>query len=100
MRAPAPRPHPSQSSDLALGAVAVGAVLVGVLWLAGAASAWVSGHRIPHGDLLAGAAAFAHGGDPSRAWHAPVGPAVLYWTLTGVVLTFVIAAADGGVAHD
>ena len=51
---PAP-PTPSESTDLALGAVAVGAVLVGVLWLAGAASAWVSGHRVPHGDLLAGA---------------------------------------------
>ena len=75
MRAPAPRPHPSESTDLLLGAMAVSAVLVVVLWAAGAASAWVSGHRFPRGDLLAGVAAFAHGGDPSRAWHAPVGPA-------------------------
>ena len=73
--------------------MAVGAVLVGVLWAAGAASAWVSGHRFPRGDLLAGVAAFAHGGDPSRAWHAPVGPAVLYWAITCVVLALIITVA-------
>ncbi len=64
-------------------------VLVGLLWFAGAASARLSGHRVPHGDPLAGLGAFAHPGDPSRAWHAPVGPAVGYWTLTVAVLLFV-----------
>jgi type IV secretion system protein VirD4 len=93
VRAPAPRPHPSESTDLLLGAMALGAVLVGVLWAAGAVSAWVSGHRFPHGDLLAGVAAFAHDGDPSRAWHAPVGPAVLYWSVTCVVLALITTVA-------
>lgn len=39
---------------------------------------------------LAGLGAFAHPGEPNRAWHAPVGPAVLYWTLTVAMLLFVV----------
>ena len=67
-----------------------------VLWGAGAASAWLAGHRVPHGKPLAGYAAFAHFGDPSRAWSAPVGPAILYWTITFLVVAVAGIACWGG----
>jgi type IV secretory pathway TraG/TraD family ATPase VirD4 len=41
---------------------------------------------VPHGKPLAGYSAFASIGDPARAWSAPVGPAVLYWTITCLLL--------------
>lgn len=93
MTGPAPHRPPSEATDLALYAVAGGVVLVGVLWAAGAASARLTGHRVRHGDLLAGLAAFAHVGDPSRAWHAPVGPPVLYWAVTTLAVALVAAAS-------
>ncbi len=61
-------------------------VAAGVLWANGACSAWLSGHRVPRGRVLAGLVALAHAGDPSRAWSAPVGPVALYWSTTAVVL--------------
>ncbi len=66
---------------------AAGLVTVGViLWAAGAASAWITGHRVPGKRPFAGLAAFANFGDPSRAWHGPVGPVGVYWTVTAMVL--------------
>lgn len=56
-----------------------------VSWAGGAASAILSGHQVPRGHALAGLAAFAHTGNPSAAWGAPVGSALVYWTVTGVV---------------
>ena len=74
------------AQDMALFAIA-GAVLVcGVLWAAGVASARLSGHPTPHGHPYGALSAFAHIGDPSVAWHAPVGPAGLYWPVTAVTL--------------
>jgi type IV secretion system protein VirD4 len=72
--------------DYVIFAVAAGVVLGGVLWLAGAASALASGHRVPHGRQLAGFTAFIHVEDPSVAWRAPVGPPAVYWTITSMVL--------------
>ena len=86
-----PRRPLSELSDLALCAVAGGLGLVGVLWLGGATSALLTGHRVGRDDVFAGLAAFSHVGDPSRAWHVPVGPAVLCWSVTGTVLVLAVA---------
>ena len=93
MTAQVPRPRSSEATDLMLFAVGGFVGIVGMLWLAGAASARISGHPVPHGNPLAGLVALAHAGDPSAAWHAPVGPVVLYWIVTSAVLSLVIAAA-------
>ena len=73
---------PSTGTDVGLvaflGAAGVGALL----WAGGAASALVSGHRVPKGRYLAGFEALGHFGAPSVAWGSPVGPAPLYWALT------------------
>ena len=45
MTGQAPHRPPSEATDMALYAVAGGVALLGVLWLAGAASARLSGHR-------------------------------------------------------
>src|SRR5262249_32991821 len=55
-----------------------------LLWAAGAAAAVFSGHRVPHHRPLGGVAALAHFGNPSQGWKAPVGPPVLYWTVTAL----------------
>ena len=78
-----PGQQPSSEPDLdllLLGAVALGALL----WAGGAASAWLSGHGLPHGNPFAGLVALAHAGNPSLAWHTPVGPPILYWATTGI----------------
>jgi type IV secretory pathway TraG/TraD family ATPase VirD4 len=84
---PHTQPHADPSADLALVAIAIAALTVGALWLAGIASAVISGHVAPHGHPLGELAAFAHAGNPSLGWHAPVGPAILYWSATGLFLT-------------
>ena len=89
--AQAPRRPLSEPTDLALYAVAGALGLVGVLWLGGATSALLAGHRVGRDDVFAGLAAFSHVGDPSRAWHVPVGPAVLYWSVTGTALVLAVA---------
>jgi type IV secretion system protein VirD4 len=73
-------------TDLALGLLVGAAGLATVLWAGAAVSAWVSGHRVPHADLLDGFVAFDHAGDPSLAWGVPVGPAPAYWALTFLAL--------------
>jgi type IV secretion system protein VirD4 len=87
----APRRPLSEPTDLALYAVAGGLSLVGVLWLGGATSALLAGHRVGRDDVFAGLAAFAHVGDPGVAWHVPVGPALLYWSVTGSALVLAVA---------
>ncbi len=66
-------------------AVAAVGIAAGLLWLGGAVSAVLSGHRVPPGRPLAGLAALAHPGDPRLAWRAPVGSPVVYWTVTVLV---------------
>jgi len=58
----------------------------GLLWVGGAAAALTSGHSIPRGRELAGYAALGHWRDPSEAWRAPVGPPLVYWTVTAMIL--------------
>ena len=82
--------RPVAGVDVWLGLLAGAAGLGVVLWAAGAASAWLSGHPIPRRTPAAGYVAFSHVGDPSLAWGAPVGPAGLYWTVTA--LAVVLAA--------
>ena len=89
--AAAPRRPLSEPTDLALFAIAGGLGLVGVLWLGGAMSALAMGHRVGRDNVFAGLAAFAHAGDPSVAWRAPVGPALLYWSITGITLSLAVA---------
>ena len=72
-------------ADLALLAIAGGGGCISLLYAGGVASALVSGHPVPHGHPLAELAAFAHAGDPSLAWHAPVGPPVVYWAVSAAV---------------
>jgi len=59
--------------------------LFGLLWCAGVASAVLCGHPVPHGHPAGAFQAFAHASDPSAAWHAPVGPAFVYWMVTAVI---------------
>src|ERR1035437_10013165 len=91
----APRRQLSEPTDLALYAVAGGLGLVGVLWLGGATSALLSGHRVGRDDVFAGLAALAHAGDPALAWHVPVGPALLYWSVTGAAILLAVALTIG-----
>ena len=77
---------PRSATDTGLGVVAGLVGLAGVLWAAGLVSAWLSGHRLPRGDLAAGLAALAHLDDPSAGWRTSVGPPWLYWTSTVVLL--------------
>ena len=81
----------SEPTDLTLYAVAGGLGFVGVLWLGGATSALLVGHRVGRDDVFAGLAAFGYVADPSRAWHVPVGPALLYWSVTGTALLLAVA---------
>lgn len=77
---------PRDGKDFVLFGIAGMVAVGGVLWLAGAASALLTGYRVPPGRPFAGLLAFAHFGDPSLAWHGPVGPAALYWAVTFLVL--------------
>jgi type IV secretion system protein VirD4 len=66
---------------------------VGVLWLGGAMSALLVGHRVGRDTVFAGLAAFDHMGDPSRAWHVRVGPAPLYWSVLLLAVALIVAIA-------
>lgn len=88
------RPEPVR--DLSVIGLAAAMVLVGVLWAAGAAAARLSGHHVPHGHPFGELAAFAHFADPSAGWHAPVGPAGLYWPVTFIALSLLGFLAYGG----
>jgi hypothetical protein len=82
--------------DVALGLLVGVAVVAGVLWVGGEASAWVLGHRLPHGEPLAGLAALAHLSDPSAAWHSRVGPPEIYWACTAAALVVAGVLAFAG----
>lgn len=80
--------HAGVGSDATIFCLA-GAVVAGTaLRAAGALSALVAGDRVPPGHLLAGVVALTHPTDPSRAWGGPVGPVVLYWVSTTLVVLF------------
>jgi hypothetical protein len=87
-RVTAPR---SQHPDGMLLISAALTAAIGLMWVGGACSAWLSGHGEPRGRLLDGFLALAHAWDPSRAWGAPVGGPVLYWSTTAVLLLGVLS---------
>jgi type IV secretion system protein VirD4 len=86
-------PRTRDGQDYALYSVAAGVVVVGALWIAGAASAVIAGHPVPHGKPIAPLAALAHPGDPSLAWGGPVGPPAIYWSLAALVTAGLIGLA-------
>ena len=88
--------QPRGYEDVAFGLFVGVAAVAGVFWAGGAASAWTSGHRVPHGEPLAGLAALAHLGDPSKAWHSPVGPPEIYWACTVAALAVAGLVAFAG----
>ena len=88
--------QPHGYEDMAFGLLVGVAAVTGVFWAGGAASAWASGHRLPHGEPLAGLAALAHLSDPSRAWHSPVGPPEIYWACTAAALAVASLVAFAG----
>jgi type IV secretion system protein VirD4 len=87
-------------SDLGLAVVVTttGAVL-GCLWAGAWLSSQASGHGTPKGALFTPLVAMTNPADPSRSWGRPVGPPVLYWSLTVVItvalgcLTFIVATS-------
>ena len=81
---------PVDGQNLIIGGILAAGGLFGLLWAAGTIAAWVSGHPVPHGRPTGAVTAFAQPGDPSAAWHAPVGPPVVYW---GMLALFVTALA-------
>jgi type IV secretion system protein VirD4 len=83
-------------TDASLVTIAAAVVVAAVLWFAGAVSALLSGHRVPPGRPWAALAAFAHAGDPSAAWQAPVGGPILYWSVTALVVLALAGSAAGG----
>jgi type IV secretory pathway TraG/TraD family ATPase VirD4 len=72
--------------DVALVVIGGLAGLAAALWCGGAFSALFCGHAVPTGRPLAGFLALHELGDPSQAWEAAVGPAVVYWPITALVL--------------
>lgn len=85
----ADRADPEPIRDKAMFALAGSMALVVILAAAADVSARLAGHRLRHSDPLPALEAFAHFGDPSLAWHAPVGSPLLYWTLTFGLLALV-----------
>jgi type IV secretion system protein VirD4 len=80
------------------GALAVVAGLAGLAtasWCGGALSASLCGHEVPADRPLAGLVAFHDLGNPSQAWSAPMGPAVIYWPVTALVLAIAGCVALG-----
>jgi len=76
--------------DWPIFAIAAAFVTATLLWAAAALSALLSGHSVPRAHPFGGLAAFAHFGDPSLAWGAPVGPPALYWIVVTVVVAMVL----------
>jgi type IV secretory pathway TraG/TraD family ATPase VirD4 len=85
--------EPHGRSDTVPMLLAAGVAVVGILWAAAAASALLTGHAAPRHHLAGAVLAFAHFGNPSRAWQAPVGPPLVYWTLTVLVSVAAAVAA-------
>jgi len=70
------------SDTVFAGAVLSVAGLAGLLWLGGAVSALLAGHRVPSFRLASLIALPRSWHDPSVAWGQPVGPTGLYWAVT------------------
>lgn len=85
------KPNQNYSQDAAIYAMAGGVAIFGLLWAGGVASAFVCGHHVPRGHPIGAVSALAHFGDPSAAWHSPVGPPVIYWLTT----TLIVGVAAG-----
>src|SRR6185437_2793313 len=85
------QPKKNRSDDLAIYALAGGVLLVGLLWVGGVASAFVCGHPVPRRHAVGAVLAFAHVGDPSAAWQAPVGSPVVYRMFTAIVLAVAVS---------
>ncbi len=83
--------QPTGYEVVAVGLLVGVVVVAGVLWAGGQLSAWSSGHRLPHGEPLAGLVALAHLGDPSVAWRSSVGTPETYWACTAA--TIVVAGS-------
>lgn len=81
------------TDPMALAVIGIAAGLGG-LWCGGVLSALLSGHPVPH-RAIGAAKALTTPSDPSAAWAAPVGPAVVYWPLTALVFAVAAAAAYG-----
>jgi type IV secretion system protein VirD4 len=82
--------NPGNGQNLLIGAALTVFAVFGLLWVGGVLSALATGQPVPHGHPIGAFTAFAHAGDPSVAWHAPVGGPVPYWGVTGLV--FVVLA--------
>ena len=65
--------------------VALGGVLL-VAWLAASGSALLSGHTPPRFSFVAPFRVAVDPADPGRGWGSPVGPLVLYWSITVALL--------------
>jgi len=90
----APTPT-AESADLALGALAVAAAVVGALYAGAWASARLVGHRLGKFSLAVLVRLLRDWRDPSLAWRSPVGPVWMYWGLTLLIL-FVLAVLAWG----
>lgn len=92
-----PSPSRGNQSDADLGLIVVVGVmlLLGTLYLGGLVSAAVSGHGVPRSPLGA-LAAFAHPGNPSMAWDAPVGAPAIYWSTQLLLLAVLGSLIYGG----
>ena len=75
----------------ALGFAALGFIM----YWAGRLAGVLAGRHHLHGHELAEFAAFGHLGDPSQAWHAHMGSAVVYWLLQAVAVVLAAAVAGG-----
>ena len=73
--------------NLALVLVTAVGVLAGTLWVAGAVAGWLSGVGVPVSGLQGGLRVLTDPGDPARALDLPGMPAVLYWSVLGVLGT-------------
>jgi type IV secretion system protein VirD4 len=82
--------QPEPFKDTALIGLVTAIMFIGALWVAGIASAHIAGHNTPHGHSLGEVTAFAHFGNPSAAWHEPVGPAGLYWTVSLLTVSLLV----------
>jgi type IV secretion system protein VirD4 len=73
-------------------AIIASASVVGLLWTAAAVSALLTGHSLPGLSLRSIVNLPMHWRHPSVAWGQPVGPALLYWTVTVALLVLVLVA--------
>ena len=78
--------------NLALAAVGAIFVIAALLRAAGSLAAAIAGSPAPHSGLAAGLRVLADPLDPATAMDAPRLPAVVYWGVVAMLLTFACAA--------